>query len=157
MNTKEFILSVLVKNQPDSLMRISNLFSRRAYPIKSISVGEAEANSLSRITIVSEGEEHDRLQIVRQLEKLWIVENVEIMTSADIFTRELMLVQMNIMHENKESLKSILDQNNARIARLSSTSMIIEISGETFKLNAFLTALKPFQITKVSRTGLTAI
>jgi acetolactate synthase-1/3 small subunit len=157
MNNKEFILSVLVKNQPDALMRISNLFSRRGYSIKSISVGEAEKNSLSRITIVSEGEDHDRVQIVRQLEKLWIVESAEVMTSSDIFTSELMLVQMNVMQENKDTLKNIINQHNAQIARLSATSIIIEISGEAFKLNAFLNALKPFHITKVSRTGLTAI
>lgn len=157
MDNKEFILSILVKNEPDALMRISNLFLRKGYTITNLSVGTTETDLKSRITIQTFGDENMKEQIKNQLEKLVVVESVECIDANSMLCRELMLVQMNIKEENQKNLQKLVSDYNGQIAHISSSSMIIEIAGETMKLNALLHTLMPFGITKVCRTGLTAI
>lgn len=157
MDNKEFILSILVKNEPDALMRVSNLFLRKGYTITNLSVGTTETDLKSRITIQTFGDENMKEQIKNQLEKLVVVESVECIDANSMLCRELMLVQMNIKEENQKNLQKLVSDYNGQIAHISSSSVIIEIAGETMKLNALLHTLMPFGITKVCRTGLTAI
>jgi acetolactate synthase-1/3 small subunit len=157
MDNKEFILSILVKNEPDALMRVSNLFLRKGYTITNLSVGTTETDLKSRITIQTFGDGNMKEQIKNQLEKLVVVESVECIDANSMLCRELMLVQMNIKEENQKNLQKLVSDYNGQIAHISSSSVIIEIAGETMKLNALLHTLMPFGITKVCRTGLTAI
>lgn len=154
---KDYLISITVKNEPGVLMRISNLFSKRAYNIDSLTVGEAEDNKFAKITISTYADEGVKDQIISQLEKMYVVSSVQLLTDDKTFARELMLVQIKSNNESQTSLIKIACDNSAKIVNVSDNSIMFEISGDRKTLNNFLKLLKPFGDAKFSRTGVTAM
>ncbi|MGI6248865.1 MAG: acetolactate synthase small subunit [Acutalibacteraceae bacterium] len=158
MENERFLLSMLVNNEAGVLIRISGLFARRGFNIASLSVGETENPEISRMTIVGTGDEYFRDQVVRQLEKLQDVRIVELMDMNDTVTRELFLIKVNAADQTSRS--QILEAVNifrAKVIDLTPVSLTIEITGESGKLGAFIEYLKPYGISELCRTGVTAI
>lgn len=157
MQNDAFILGVLVNNQSGVLTRVSSLFGRRGFNIDSLSVGETQDHSISRITIQTSGDERLREQIVRQLEKLRDVICVEVMDRDRIVARELMMVKVHVGHEKLAQVQEAAKVFRAKVVDLSTSSITVEITGEQSKLDAFVALLQPYGVTELCRTGLTAM
>ena len=135
------VLSLLVENNPGVLNRVAGLFSRRGYNIESISVGQTNIKGMSRMTVVSTGDE----QILTQIEKLEPYDSVY---------RELVLIKVDANADQRTNINSIVDIFRAHIIDVSPTSLIIEVTGNTRKVNQLLTMLNGFNVTEIARTGL---
>ena len=151
------IISVVIENETGALSRVSGLFSQRGFNIESLTVAQTNDPSLSRMTIVSTGNDRVLEQIVKQLNKLIEVVKVSDLTSRDHIERDLMLVKICPTNKDNFDLKQLVDVFSCKIVDVTDKTYTIEISGKTKKLNAFLDAFDPASILEVSRTGVTGI
>ena len=151
------IISVVLENETGALSRVSGLFSQRGFNIESLTVAETNDPSLSRMTIVSSGNDRVLEQIVKQLNKLIEVVKVSDLTSQDHIERDLMLVKICATKKDNFDLKQLADVFSCKIVDVTDTTYTVEISGKTKKINAFLDAFDPASILEVSRTGVTGI
>ncbi|MDP7554142.1 MAG: acetolactate synthase small subunit [Candidatus Thioglobus sp.] len=151
------IISVLLENETGALSRVSGLFSQRGFNIESLTVAQTNDPGLSRMTIVSTGNDRVLEQIVKQLNKLIEVVKVSDLTSQDHVERELMLVKVCPTSKDELDIKQLVDIFSCKIVDVTEKTYTIEISGKTKKINAFLNALDSAIIMEVSRTGVTGI
>jgi len=147
------VISVLVENKFGVLARISGLFSARGFNIDSLAVGETDDPTVSRMTIVAEGNETTLEQITKQLHKLIDVIKVQDITNQDYIDRELMLVKVNAGKKDRAELIQIVDTFKAKIIDVNPESLTIEIAGEQSKIDAIMELLVPFGIREIVRTG----
>jgi acetolactate synthase-1/3 small subunit len=153
---KQHIVSVLVENRAGTLSRVSGLFSRRGFNIDSLTVGETEEPSVSRMTIAVTGEERILEQIIKQLEKLVDVIAVRGLDTTCL-RREIMLVKIGADEKNRPAVIEIAGIFRARVVDVSPTTVTIEATGNIEKLNGFLLLLRPYGILELARTGLVAL
>ena len=151
------IISLLLENETGALSRVSGLFSQRGFNIESLTVAQTNDPSLSRMTIVSTGNDRVLEQIVKQLNKLIEVVKVSDLTSQDHIERELMLVKVCPTNKDELEIKQLVDIFSCKIVDVTEKTYTIEISGKTKKINAFLNAIDSAIIMEVSRTGVTGI
>ncbi|MGI5936964.1 MAG: acetolactate synthase small subunit [Oscillospiraceae bacterium] len=154
---KQFIVSLLVSNHAGVLTRVSSLFYRRSFNIDSLTVGETEDPALSRMTIVSWGDDYMKEQIVKQLQKLVDVKKVQLMDLDRTVVRELMIVKVRIMKGELSEVMEAVNTFRASIVDLSPESVCVEVTGETAKLDAFLEYMRQYKIVEMCRTGPTAM
>ncbi len=151
------IISILIENEAGALSRVSGLFSARGYNIESLTVAPTEDPSLSRMTIVSVGSDDVVEQITKQLNKLIdIVKVVDLSESAHI-ERELMLVKVRATGKDREEMKRVADIFRGRIIDVTESTYVIELTGNTGKLDAFLGAIDTGLILETVRTGVCGI
>jgi acetolactate synthase-1/3 small subunit len=153
----QHIVSALVENRAGTLSRVSGLFSRRGFNIDSLTVGETDNSSISRMTIAVTGEERVLEQIVKQLEKLVDVIAVRELESSSCLRREIMLVKVGVDEKNRPAILEIAGIFRARIVDVSQTSITVEATGNMEKLNGLLLLLRPYGILELARTGLVAL
>lgn len=152
-----YILSVLVEDHPGILTRVAGLFSRRGYNIHSLSVGNTHDDTISRITIVVEGDEQIIEQISKQVSKMMEVLKIKILKAGECVSRELALVKVRSTPKTRGEIMEIVSIFRAKIVDISQNTLTIEMSGGENKLDAFLSMVGPYGIEEISRTGLTAI
>lgn len=157
MKKGQFVLGVMVSNQFGVLARISGLFSRRGYNIDSLTVGETERPEYSRMTIVATGDAYIQEQIVKQLEKLQEVHKVEILSPADIVSRELLLIKIAAKQGKRAELMEAVQVFRCKVVDFTSESVSIEVTGEDSKLDAFIEYARDYGILEMCRTGITAL
>jgi|SRR5690554_806080 len=151
-------LAMLVVNHPGVMARVAGLYSRRGYNINSIAVGETEDPAVSRITMVVEAEDETELeQITKQLYKLIDVIKISDITCDDAVERELALIKVYCNAGNRSELLQIVDIFRAKIVDVSKEGVIIEVTGDTDKIEAMLSLLKPFGLKEIARTGKVAL
>ncbi len=150
-------LSVLVENHPGVLSRVAGLFSRRGFNIDSLAVGTTENPEISRMTIVVEGDEYIVEQVKKQLNKLIDVIKVSKIDPQDSVSRELLLIKVDAEPQIRSEIVQIAEIFRASIVDVSKKSMIIELTGDKGKLEAFEEILKPFGIKELVRTGIIAV
>lgn len=153
----EHIIAILVENNAGVLSRVSGLFSRRGYNIRSLAVGETDDVRISRITVVVNGDEQILSQIEKQLNKLVEVIKVQVIPKDTRLARELVLAKVSCRPENRSELISIADVTGARVADVSAATMTLEISGNRGAIDSFLALLSPFSIAEIVRTGTIAL
>ncbi|WP_461246223.1 acetolactate synthase small subunit [Treponema sp. R6D11] len=153
----QHIVSALVENRAGTLSRVSGLFSRRGFNIDSLTVGETDNHSVSRMTIAVTGEERILEQIVKQLEKLVDVIAVQELESSSCLRREIMLVKVGVDEKNRPAILEIAGIFRARIVDVSQTTITVEATGNMEKLNGLLLLLRPYGILELARTGLVAL
>lgn len=151
------ILSVLVENQAGVLSKISGLFTRRGYNIDSLSVGETEDPEISRMTITLHGDIQTVEQIVKQLNKLIDVIKVVELKKGKSVCRELLLIKVKASLETRSDIIGISDIFKSKIIDVAKESFILELTGDSEKVEAFTEILKPYGILEYNRTGLTAL
>jgi acetolactate synthase-1/3 small subunit len=151
------IISILIENEAGALSRVSGLFSARGYNIESLTVAPTEDASLSRMTIVSVGSEDIIEQITKQLNKLIDVVKVVDLSEAAHIERELMLVKVRATGKDREEMKRVADIFRGRIIDVTDSSYVIELTGNTAKLDAFLDAIDRSLILETVRTGVCGI
>lgn len=150
-------ISILVENHSGVLARVSGLFARRGFNIESLAVGVTEDETMSRITIVADGDSRTIEQVEKQLNKLIDVIKVRTQESEEIISRELMLVKVSALPAQRGEITNIVDIMGGKISDITRTTMTIEISNESGKLETTIELLRPYGIKEVIRTGTIAI
>ncbi|MDZ4857866.1 MAG: acetolactate synthase small subunit [Candidatus Hydrogenedentes bacterium] len=150
-------ISVLVENHFGVLARVSGLFSARGFNIDSLCVGETEDASVSRMTVVVEGDDRVLAQIVKQLEKLVEVIEITDLTKLSYVERELVMVKIAVAGEGRTPIIEIANIFRAKVVDISPESMIIEATGSEGKIRAFIDMMRPFGIRELVRTGRIAV
>lgn len=151
------IITMTVLNRPGVLNRITNLFTKRNYNIESISVGLTEQEGVSRMTCVVHVENDGMVeQITKQLNKQIDVLKVADISDQAIVARELVLVKVPVLPQNRAETYSIIEPFRASVIDVSKDSIIIQLTGETEKIEAFIDLIKPYGIRELARTGTTA-
>ena len=151
------IISVLVENEFGVLARVAGLFSGRGFNIEGLSVAETLDPSVSRITLVTRGDDQVLAQIEKQLNKLICVIKVTDFTETEHVERELVLVKVTADEKTRGELANIVDIFRAKIIDVSRRSYIVEITGSEDKVSAFIELLKPLGIKEIVRTGKVAM
>ncbi|MFA5839763.1 MAG: acetolactate synthase small subunit [Candidatus Margulisiibacteriota bacterium] len=146
-------ISVIVENKPGVLHRVAGLFSRRGFNIESLAVGTTEDPSVSRITIVAEGDEQTLEQIIKQLYKQ--IDTLKIFDLAPEISveRELALIKIHANEKTRTEITQIVNIFKARIVDVAEDSLIIEISAEKDKVENLQKMLEKFGIQELVRTG----
>ncbi len=154
---RKMVLSILVDNTAGVLSRVSGLFSRRGYNIDSLTVGETENPQLSRMTVVVNGDEQILEQLQNQLNKLEDVVEMTELHSDDSVCRELILVKVAANDADRQAVIAVADIFRAKIVDVAKESLMIELTGNQAKINAFIKLLDGFKILEIVRTGITGL
>lgn len=154
---KKKVLSILVDNTSGVLSRVAGLFSRRGYNIDSLTVGETENPAYSRMTVVVRGDDLILDQIKKQVEKLEDVRCVKELKSGHAVCRELVLITVGVTAEERPSVVAIADIFRAKIVDVGMDTMMIELTGNQSKLNAFIKLLDGYEIKEMVRTGIAGL
>ncbi|OQX25275.1 MAG: acetolactate synthase small subunit [Desulfobacteraceae bacterium IS3] len=157
MKEDKHVLSMLVENEPGVLSRIAGLFSGRGYNIESLCVAETMDPQVSRLTIVTKGNEPIIEQIKKQLNKLINVIKVFEMTGQDYVQLELALIKIYAKPENRAEILRIADIFKCKVVDVGQEYYTIEVTGDEGKLSALLNLLKPIGIKEIARTGIVAL
>lgn len=150
-------ISVLVENKPGVLARVATLFSSRGFNIESLTVGETEDATVSRMTIVSSGNDQQIEQINKQLNKLVDVIKVIDLTHERFVERELFLIRLGAEGESRSRLIELVNVFRAKIVDVSPKALTVELTGDGEKIEAFMDLVRPFGIKEVVRTGKVAL
>ncbi len=147
-------LVALVEDKPGVLNRVASLFRRRNFNIESLTVGHSEAPGVSRMTIVTDEEELLRRNVIKQnLLKLINVIEVDDVTDTPCVIRETALIKVKANAGNRAEIMNITDIYRARIVDVATESMIVEVTGDSDKVDSMADLLKPFGILEMARTG----
>ena len=151
------VLSLLVDNTSGVLSRVAGLFSRRGYNIDSLTVGETADPRYSRMTVVARGDEQILDQIVKQLAKLIDVVDIKVLEEESSVNRELVLVKVRADAADRQSIIAIANVFRGNIIDVGKDSLIIELTGQQSKLEAFVELLRGYEILELARTGITGL
>lgn len=151
------VFQLLVNNNAGVLSRITGLFSRRGYNIESITAGVTADPRFTRITIVTSGDEEILAQIEKQVAKLIDVRDIHELKPDKSVYRELCLIKVRSPQEKRQSLISIADVFRAKIIDVNIDSMIIELTGDQPKIQAFIDLLQDHEILEIARTGIAGL
>lgn len=146
-------LAVLVENNPGVLARVAGLFSRRGFNIDSLAVGRTDNPSVSRMTIVVEGDDRYLEQVNKQLHKLVDVIKISDITRDAYVDRELVLIKVSADAAKRAEIMQLVDIFRARIVDVGPKTLTIEVTGNDGKITAFEDSLRPFGIKELVRTG----
>jgi acetolactate synthase-1/3 small subunit len=151
------IISILMENEPGALSRVAGLFSARGYNIESLTVAKTEDTTLSRMTIVTRGNDAVIEQIIKQLNKLIDVVKVLDLNDGKHIERELMLIKVKASPAHRDEMKRMCDIFRGRIIDVTDGSFTIELTGSGHKLDAFIESLDKSAILETVRTGASGI
>ena len=151
------VLSLLVLNMAGGTSRIAGLFSRRGYNMDSITGGVTENPDITRVTVVVHGEEAVLEQVTKQLSKLEDVIEIEELEPGTSVCRELILVRVAVNEIQRPEVVSVADIFRANVVDVAKNSLMIELTGDASKLDAFLELLTGYEILGIARTGLTGL
>jgi len=151
------IISILVENEFGVLSRVAGLFSGRGFNIESLSVAETLDPTVSRITLVTRGDDQVLEQMEKQLNKLICVIKVDDFTETEHVERELVLIKVAADEKTRGELANIVDIFRAKIIDVSRQSYVVEITGAEEKVNALIELLRPLGILEIVRTGKVAM
>ncbi len=158
LNPTKHTLVVLVENKPGVLNRVASLFRRRSFNIDSLTVGETDDPTVSRMTIVVDASKTSAALVERNLLKTIPVIDVQDITNLPMVARELALIKVKVENTAKRSeIKHIVDMFQSRVEDVSKDSVIIEITGEETKIDSLLKVLADYSILEVVRTGRVAM
>jgi acetolactate synthase-1/3 small subunit len=146
-----------MENESGALSRVAGLFSARGYNIESLTVAPTQDPSLSRMTLVTRGSEEIIEQITKQLNKLIdVVKLIDLAESSHI-ERELMLLKIKTSHDMRDEIRSMADIFRGKIIDVTPNTYIVEMTGPSEKLDAFIAAIDPDSIIEAVRSGPTGI
>jgi acetolactate synthase-1/3 small subunit len=153
----QHVLSLLVEDKPGLLTRVAGLFARRGFNINSLAVGPTEVPGLSRITVVAEVDELPLEQVTKQLNKLVnVIKIVELDPDASVY-REHLLIKVRVDNTTRSQILEAVNLFRARVVDVSTDALVIEVTGDSGKVQALLRVLEPYGIREIARSGLLAI
>ena len=151
------VLSLLVEDKPGLLTRVAGLFARRGFNIESLAVGASEIPGLSRITVVVDVEELPLEQVTKQLNKLINVIKIVELDPVQTVEREHMLIKVRADNITRSQILEAATLFRARIVDVATDALVIEVTGDTAKVEALLRVLEPYGIKEIAQSGLLAI
>ena len=151
------VLSALVKNQPGVLAHISGMLASRGFNIDSLAVGETEDPHLSRVTFVVMGDDRMLEQARKQLEKIVTVVRVIDISREDFVERDLMLIKVDAPPGRRAEILQLVQVFRGRVVDVGQEQVMIEISGQEKKIEAFIELMRPYGIIELARTGRIAL
>lgn len=157
MSARKHTIAVIVNDQPGVLQRVSGLFGRRGFNIESITVGQSEEIGLSRMVIVTTGDDHTLEQVSKQLYKLIDVIKVDDISSNPMVARELALIKVTSQPDQRSEIMGIVETFRASVVDIGTESLMIQAIGDTEKIDAMIELMQPYGIRELSRTGVTAM
>lgn len=157
MSYERKIISILVENYAGTLSKVAGLFTRRGYNIDSLNVAETTNPKLSRITATVTEDEYNIEQITKQLNKLINVIKVSIISDKSSVQKELMMIKVNAEGTKRSEIIQIVNIFKAHISDVNTKNLIVVITGDEAKNNAFLEMIKPYGIVEMARTGPAAL
>ena len=151
------VFQLLTNNTSGVLSRITGLFSRRGYNIESITAGVTADPKYSRITIVTSGDDEILEQIEKQLEKLVDVKDIKELKPVESVYRELVLIKIRVTAEQRQNVLSVANIFRANVIDVSADSLIVELTGNQSKIEAFINLLEGYEILEIARTGIAGL
>jgi acetolactate synthase-1/3 small subunit len=151
------VLSALVHNQPGVLAHVSGMLASRGFNIDSLAVGETEDAQLSRMTFVVHGDDAELEQVRKQLDKIVSVVKVQDISSEDFVERDLMLIKVQATPPQRNEIALLCEMFRARVVDVSRGDLMVEISGQERKIEAFIDLMRPYGILELARTGRIAL
>ncbi len=153
----EHIFVVLVEDKPGVLNRVASLFRRRAFNIESLAVGHTDQPGISRMTIVVDGEKVNAERVIAYLYKLVNVIQVEDLSTNPMVRRDLAMIKVSATADNRAEIMQMVEVFRAHIVDATSSSLIVEITGDEEKINGFIEVMRPQGIIEMVRTGAVAM
>jgi acetolactate synthase-1/3 small subunit len=151
------VLSALVQNQPGVLAHVSGMLASRGFNIDSLAVGETESPDLSRMTFVVHGDDAELDQVRKQLSKIVTVVRVMDISSEDFVERDLMLIKVKASPAQRVEISYLVEMFRGKVVDISRDSVMLEISGNEGKIEAFIDLMRPYEIVELARTGRIAL
>ena len=151
------VLSAVVQNQPGVLAHISGMLASRAFNIDSLAVGETEKPDLSRMTFVVHGDDAELEQVRKQLDKIVTVVKVLDISSENFVERDLMLIKVKATPAQRTEIALLVEMFRGRVVDIDHDSIMVEISGQESKIEAFIDLMRPYGIVELARTGRIAL
>ena len=150
-------ISVLVENHFGVLARVSGLFGARGFNIDSLAVGETEDPTISRMTIVVEGDERTLEQVKKQLNRLIDIIKVQDIVQEDLLEREVVLMRVGFNHKNRAEILEAVNAFQGKVVDASQNTLTIEVTGDQAKIRSVFELLKPYGVLEVVRSGRIAL
>ena len=154
---KKFTVAILVHNQFGVLNRVTSMFRRRQFNITSLTVSETESEEFSRITVQSEGDEIKKEQLINQLYKLPDVVSVAELDTQETVNRELLLIKVKNSPDTRDDVRGAIDAFEGKIVDYCKESQIIQMIGDSRKIDNFVTLMKDYGILEICRTGIVSL
>ena len=151
------VLSALVQNQPGVLAHITGMLASRGFNIDSLAVGETEVPDLSRVTFVVSGDDAELEQVRKQLGKIVTEVKVLDISTEDYVERDLMLIKVHSSPQQRTEIALLVEMFRGRVVDISPENLMIEISGQERKIEAFIELMRPYGILELARTGRIAL
>lgn len=154
---ERYTIAILVNNQFGVLNRVTSMFRRRQFNISCLTVSETESPNYSRITILFEGEESKKKQLINQFYKLPDVISIKELHTENSVCRELLLIKVKNSLESREEIRSAAEAFEAKIVDYTRESFVMQLTGDRKKIDDFIEIMRDFNIMEICRTGLVAL
>ena len=151
------VLSALVQNQPGVLAHVSGMLASRGFNIDSLAVGVTEQPQFSRMTFVVQGDDNVLDQVRKQLDKIVSIVRVDDISSEDYVERDLMLIKVVAPPQKRTEIALLVEMFRGRVVDIDHDNLMIEISGQEGKIEAFIDLMRPYEIIELARTGRIAL
>lgn len=155
--THRHVLSALVQNQPGVLAHVSGMLASRGFNIDSLAVGETESPDLSRMTFVVHGDDGVLEQVRKQLDKIVTIVRVDDISRENHVERDLMLIKVQAPPSQRQEIALLVEMFRGRVVDITADTLMIEVSGQEGKVEAFIELMRPYGILELARTGRIAL
>lgn len=152
-----YTIAVLVRNQFGVLNRVTNMFRRRRFNISALTVSETESNDYSRITVMFDGDEMNKQQLINQLYKLPDVCSIKELNSDNSVSCELLLIKIENSAETREEIRAAADAFEAKTVDYSRDSIVLRLTGESRRIDDFINLMRDYEILEICRTGIVSL
>ena len=154
---QRYTLAILVKNEFGVLNRVTSMFRRRMFNISCLTVSETESPRFSRITVIFDGEDQAKRQLVSQLHKLPDIVGVKEFEKGASVLSELMLIKMDYDATDRHAVLDLVDAFDAKILDYTRDAVVIQVTGDTPKIDAFIDLMRDYRILEICRTGVVSL
>ena len=149
----KYVLSIVVDNNPNVMARVSSMFARRRFNMTSVTAAQTSDPGVSIITIVTEGDAHILDQAVKQTRKLQEVRSITILPRNESLLSETIMLRLPYDEKNISLIKDIVEVYRAKIIDLTSSSMVVQLTGKPSKIDGFLEVMSPYHVLEMCRSG----
>ncbi len=152
-----YTVAVLVRNQFGVLNRVTSMFRRRQFNISALTVSETESSEFSRITVVFDGEENNKQQLINQLYKLPDICSIKELTNENSIGSELLLIKMQNEPSSRSDIRAAAQAFGATIMEYSKDSIVFQLTGDSRKIDDFINLMRDYVILEICRTGIVSL
>ncbi|MBQ4615158.1 MAG: acetolactate synthase small subunit [Mailhella sp.] len=150
----KYVLSIVVDNNPNVMARVSSMFARRRFNMTSVTAAQTSDPGVSIITIVTEGDAHVLDQAIKQTRKLQEVRSITLLPRNESLLSETIMIRLSFDDKNISLIKDIVEVYRAKIIDLTSSSMVVQLTGKPSKIDGFIEVMSPYQVLEMCRSGI---